>query len=179
MTLSCVLAAVIFAFTSAQINVITAAKSMPELFSFFGNNFLPPSFGAVRNYVPLLFQTVFFAIMGTYISAVLAFVFGLLISPKTNHIKWLRAAVLFLMSFLRNVPFLVWAALLVYIFGIGDMVGLIALIFATLGFLSRSYAESMNEIPDSKLEALKACGGSRLQILIHGLIPEFVPSWIN
>ena len=178
-TLSCLIAAVVFAFVSAEINVITAAKSMPELFAFFGNNFLPPNFSAVRNYIPLLFQTVIFAIMGTYISAVLAFVFGLLISPKTNHIKWLRALVLFVMSFLRNVPFLVWAALLVYIFGIGNMVGLIALIFATLGFLSRSYAESINEIADSKFEALTACGGSHLQILIHGLIPEFVPSWIN
>jgi len=178
-TLSCLVVAIILVFTSAKINVITAAKSMPELFAFFGNNFLPPNFGAVRSYVPLLFQTIIFAIMGTYISAVLAFVFGLLISPKTNRVKWLRAAVLFVMSFLRNVPFLVWAALLVYIFGIGNMVGLIALIFATLGFLSRSYAESINEIPDSKLEALKACGGSQLQILIHGLIPEFVPSWIN
>ena len=82
-------------------------------------------------------------------------------------------------SFLRNIPVLVWAALLVYIFGIGNMVGLIALVFATLGFLARSYSESINEVAGSKLESLKASGASYLQILFHGLVPEFVPALIN
>ncbi len=53
------------------------------------------------------------------------------------------------------------------------------MIIATLGFLSRSYCDSLNEIPNSKLEALKASGASDLQILWHGLLPCFVPSLIN
>ncbi len=82
-------------------------------------------------------------------------------------------------SFLRNIPVLVWASLFVYIFGIGNMVGLLALTVATLGFLARSYADSIDEIGSSKLEALRAAGASYWQILFHGLIPEFIPSWIN
>jgi len=178
-TLSFLLAAIVLAFTAADISIIAAAEGIPAFFKFFAENFLPPNFAVVRSYIPLIFQTVLFAVMGTYISAFLAFVFGLLLSPKTNPIRWLRTVVLFFMSFLRNVPFLVWAALLVYIFGIGNMVGLISLIFATLGFLSRSYAESLNEIADAKLEALKSCGASYMQILFHGVIPAFIPSWLN
>ena len=177
--LSCVIIAAISAFVIADINIVSAITAVPEFIGFFIKNFLPPNFTNTKSYFPLILQTIMFAVVGTYISAILAFLFGLLLSERTNHIRWLRMSILTIMSLFRNVPFLVWASVLVYIFGIGNMVGLIALVIATLGFLSRSYAESINEIPEAKLEALKACGASYLQILFHGLIPTFVPAWIN
>lgn len=170
---------VLGAFIYLKIDPIVAIASVPEFISFFFNNFWSPDFGNLANYIPLIIDTIFFAVVGTYISAILGLLFGILLSEQTNRFGWLRFIVRFFLSFLRNVPILAWAAILVYIFGIGNMVGLIALIFATLGFLSRSYSESINEIAGSKLEALRACGASYFQILFHGLIPEFIPSWIN
>ena len=85
----------------------------------------------------------------------------------------------FVVSFFRNIPVLIWASLLVFVFGIGNMVGLIALVLATIGFLARSYAESINEIAGTKLEALRASGASWFQLVFHGIIPEFAPAWIN
>jgi phosphonate ABC transporter, permease protein PhnE len=161
------------------INPIIAVMAFPEFFAFFTERFWPPNFKNITTYIPLILETILFAVVGTYISAILAFLFGLLLSEKTNPFAWLRGVIRFIISFMRNVPILIWASLFVYIFGIGNMVGLITLVVATLGFLSRSYSESMNEIAGAKLEALKACGGSYLQVLFHGLIPEFVPSWIN
>lgn len=179
LSLLCLIAVTILVFIKSEINIITAVKGFPEFVKFFVKNFLPPNFKNIASYIPLILQTIMFAVVGTYISAFLAFVFGLLLSEKTNPVTWLRMIVLFIMSLFRNVPFLVWASLLVYIFSIGNMVGLIALVLATLGFLARSYAESINEIADSKMEALKASGASYLQILFHGIIPEFIPSWLN
>ena len=127
----------------------------------------------------LQIYVVLFAIVGTYLSAFLAFVCGLLMSEQTNPYPFVRTSVRMVISFLRNIPVLVWASLFVYIFGIGNMVGLLALTVATLGFLARSYADSIDEIGSSKLEALRAAGASYWQILFHGLIPEFIPSWIN
>ena len=101
------------------------------------------------------------------------------LSDKTNPITPLRLLCRGIISFLRNVPVLVWASILVYMFGVGEIVGLLALIIATLGFLSRSYAESISEIAGSHLEALQTAGASYGQVLVHGLIPEFLPSWIN
>ncbi len=178
-TASVAVLAVAAIFVYLGVNPLSAATSLPDFISFFVGNFLPPSFNNIASYIPLAVETVLFAVVATYISAILAFVFGILISESTNSIKWLRLAVRFFMSFLRNIPVLVWAALLVYIFGIGNLVGLLALVIATLGFLARSYGESLNEIAGSKLEALKASGASFPQILFHGIIPEFVPSWMN
>lgn len=162
-----------------EISPWEAVTGFPEFIGFFITKFLPPTFENIMQYIPSVFDTVLFAIVGTYLSAFLAFVCGLLMNEKTNHIAPLRIAVRGIISFLRNIPVLIWASILVYIFGVGEIVGLIALVIATLGFLARSYAESIDEIAGSRLEALEASGASYWQVLWHGLIPEFVPSWIN
>ncbi|ROY46608.1 phosphonate ABC transporter, permease protein PhnE [Enterococcus casseliflavus] len=174
-----VVVAVLLSFAYLQINVVEAFRSLPAFVGFFVQNFFPANFANIRSYLPLVAETVLFAIVGTYLSAFLAFVCGLLMSEQTNPYPFVRTSVRMVISFLRNIPVLVWASLFVYIFGIGNMVGLLALTVATLGFLARSYADSIDEIGSSKLEALRAAGASYWQILFHGLIPEFIPSWIN
>lgn len=170
---------IVLTFIYLEVNPFTILTAFPDFIVFFVQNFFPADFSNLASYLPLILETILFAVVGTYFSAFLAFFFGLLMSEKTNPIAWLRIISRFMMSFLRNIPVLVWASLLVYVFGIGNMVGLIALIIATLGFLARSYAETMNEIAGSKLEALQASGASYLQVLFHGLIPEFIPAWLN
>jgi phosphonate transport system permease protein len=172
-------ACIVGSFVYLRVNPVTALAAFPDFGAFFADRFIPPDFGNVASYLPLIVETVLFAVVGTYISAVLALVFGLLLSEKTNGVAWLRGAVRFVVSLMRNVPVLVTASLLIYILGIGSLVGIIAMVLATLGFLSRSYAESINEIAGSKLESLKASGASYPQILFHGLMPAFVPGWIN
>lgn len=162
-----------------EISPWEAMLGFPEFIRFFVTKFLPPAFANVKEYIPAVFDTVLFAIVGTYLSAFLAFVCGILMNEKTNHIAPLRIAVRGIISFMRNVPVLVWASILVYVFGVGEIVGLLALVIATLGFLSRSYAESIGEIAGNRLEALEASGAGYWQVLWHGLIPEFIPSWIN
>lgn len=162
-----------------EISPSEAVKGFPAFVRFFVIKFLPASFKNIRAYVPAVIDTVLFAVAATYLSTALSFLFGLLMSDKTNPITPLRLLCRGIISFLRNVPVLVWASILVYMFGVGEIVGLLALIIATLGFLSRSYAESISEIAGSHLEALQTAGASYGQVLVHGLIPEFLPSWIN
>ena len=174
-------AAVVFCGCMAylEISPSEAVIGFPAFVRFFVIKFLPASFKNIRAYVPAVIDTVLFAVAATYLSTALSFLFGLLMSDKTNPITPLRLLCRGIISFLRNVPVLVWASILVYMFGVGEIVGLLALIIATLGFLSRSYAESISEIAGSHLEALQTAGASYGQVLVHGLIPEFLPSWIN
>ena len=156
-----------------------AALSVPALFSFLGANFWPPNFDGFAGHVPIVLRTLHFAVVGTYISALLAFALGLLMSREMNPCAPLRAGARFFASFLRNVPVLVWASVLVFIFGIGALVGVVALVVSGLGFLGRSYAESMNDIAGRKLEAIRASGAGYAQVLWHGLLPEFAPAWLG
>jgi len=174
------LAAIIFmSFFYLQVNPVNVFASFPSFFRFLNNNFLPPNFTGITAQLPIVRRTLLFAVVGTYISAFIAFFFGLLMARETNPFPPIRGTVRFFVSFLRNVPLLVWGTVLVFIFGIGSLLGVVTLVLATLGFLARSYADSIDEIAGTKLEALRANGAGYWQVMFHGLIPEFIPAWIN
>ena len=172
-------AIVIFSFRYLDVSILDIFRSFPSLFRFFANNFFPPNFSSINLHLPVVMHTLLFAVVGTYISAILAFFLGILMTEAFCPLKPVRAAVRFLMSFLRNVPLLIWATIMVYIFGIGTIVGIMALVLCTLGFLARSYAESINDIASGRLEALRSGGAGYMQVLVHGLIPEFIPAWVD
>ncbi|MCL2287457.1 MAG: phosphonate ABC transporter, permease protein PhnE [Firmicutes bacterium] len=151
----------------------------PSFVSYIAANFFPPSIDNINIYARTVLYTVAFAVVGTYISALLSFIFGMLMAEEITPYPIVRIATRFIMTFLRTIPVVIWASIMVFIFGIGSMVGLIALILSTTGFLSRSYAESINEIAAKKLEPLKVSGVRTPQLIIHGLLPEFAPAWIN
>ncbi len=174
-----ILAVLIFSVVYLEISFIDMLMGLPSFVMFFFEKFFPPNAENIQQYIPAVIDTLGYAVISTYISTIIAFIFGILISENTNKFKTLRVIARSFISILRNIPFIIWGALLIYIFGIGGIVGVLALILVTIGFLSKSYAESIDEISGDKLEALRANGSSYLQILFHGVIPQFVPSWIN
>ncbi len=173
------LALVFFSCWYLEISPMDLLLSFPDFISFFTANFLPPNFSDWQEFLPSVLDTIFFAIVATYISTFFAMFFGLMMSELVNPFKPLRVVFRGIVSFFRNIPVMIWASLLVYAFGVGELVGLIALVIATIGFLSRSYADSINELDKRNLEALKACGASPLQVLWHGTLVLFKPSFIN
>jgi len=172
-------ALVIMAFRWLGVNPVNVFVSFPSFVRYVNSYFLPPNFSGITTHMPTALRTLLFAVVGTYISAFVAFFFGVLMSREFNPFPVMRGALRFFISFLRNVPLLVWGTVLVFIFGIGSMLGVVTLVLATLGFLARSYADSIDDIAGTKLEALRANGAGYLQVLFHGLVPEFILSWIN
>jgi len=171
---------IIFAsFVFLEVNPLDILAAPIPMITFLVEDFFPPNFSNFPHYLPAILATLFFAIGATYISAFLAFIFGVLMSERLNPNPIVRNIIRYFVSFLRNIPVLIWAQLLIFVFGIGNMVGLIALVLATVGFLARSYAESMDDIAGERLEAIQATGASYMQTLVHGLIPEFSTAWLN
>ena len=178
-TVAMVAAVVVLCFIYLGIDPLRLFMVTPTFVSYVAINFFPPSFNNVQVYISAVLHTVAFAVVGTFISAILSFIFGLLMAEAITPFSALRIVVRCIMTFMRNIPVIIWVSLMVFIFGIGSMVGLVALVLATTGFLSRSYAESINEIAAKKLEPLRASGVSTPGLIIHGLMPEFAPAWIN
>lgn len=179
LTTGLILGVFVFSTIYLEVSLLDLLIRFPRFIGFFFDRFLPPRFDRLFQYTPLIIETILFAVVATYISSVLSFLIGLSMSEFYNPFPWLRAVARFVVSFFRNIPILVLAQLLVFVFGIGRMVGLIALILATLGFLARAYAESINEIGAEKLEGIQATGATRAQVLVHALVPAFVPAWLN
>ncbi len=179
LALAGVLAVVVASFQLLGVNPFDTLAAFPEFGTFFVERFMPPNLSAIGQQWHLIVQTLWFAVAATFVSSALATLCALVMSEVTNPVAWTRVALRTVLSVFRNVPMLVWATLLIFVFGIGPMVGLIAIILAMMGFLARSYADSLTSVAGSKIEALKASGASRRQILCHGIFPEFVPAWLN
>ncbi|KAA9299053.1 MULTISPECIES: phosphonate ABC transporter, permease protein PhnE [Aerococcus] len=154
-------------------------QSLPKFITFFFNKFFPVHFGIIPEIIPDLLQTLAFAVVATCLATLVSLLLAFLMSRKIMDIRWLRISIRGFVSLLRNIPVVIWASVLVYIFGIGSMVAVIALFIALTGFLAKAFADSIDDIPNQTLEGLRACGASDLQIIRHGIVPQFIPQLMN
>lgn len=67
-----------------EISPSDAVKGFPAFARFFAVKFLPASFKNIRAYVPAVVDTVLYAVVATYLSTALSFLFGLLMSEKNE-----------------------------------------------------------------------------------------------
>lgn len=73
---------------------------------------------------------------------------------------------------LRSVPELVFALLLVRIFGLGPTAGVVAISLSYSGMLAKVYAEIIESSNDHASHALMKNGASRLQAFSYGTLPQ-------
>lgn len=171
--------ALVFSIWYIKFDFIEFIAGIPIFLRFLFVDFLPPNVSDVSRYVQPVLDTLAFGIVATFISSILGLVAAFLMAHNTSPHPALRMALRGSVSFLRNIPFLVWASILVVLFGVGTMPGVFALILFGFGFLARVYAEAIEEIDKHAVEAVEACGATYLQKLKHAVIPQFVPGYIS
>lgn len=155
--------------------------SVPAFFQFLFRSFLPPDLGKLPRYFDAIMSTVYAAIVSTTISASIAFILSFVVADKTTPHKAISVDIRSILSLFRNVPTMVWAAVLTIVFGIGITAGIIALIIFSVAFLTRVLSDAIDETDNGIIEAMMSVGSTRFEIIIHGIIPTFIPtcySWI-
>lgn len=179
LSLALFLAAFLLAVWYIQFDIMSFVEGIPIFIRFLLFDFFPPNGSDLGAYAQPVLDTLAFGVVATCISACLGILFGFLMAHNTTPHPAVRTAVRGVICFVRNVPFLVWASLLVVIFGVGALPGIIALILFGSGFLSRVYAESLEEADKHPLEALDACGATYWHKVKHAVIPQFMPGFIS
>lgn len=165
------------------------ANMLRSLLRFVGG-MIPPDFG--RGFVfsigPLLMQTVAISVLGTLMGVVIG---GILAIPATSTLVLLRPdspgaharterrlrwsiywAPRLALNLLRSIPDLVWVLICILVVGIGPFAGTIAIGLHTAGVLGKLYAETMEEVPQRPVEALRALGAGPLQLLAWAIWPQ-------
>jgi len=164
---------------ASEFNFIEALDVLPGVFGFITEDFLPPAYEALPNLVSPLLDTFFMAVVATITGALLSIILALLAATPTSPSPVFQVMIRSFVSFLRNIPSLAWALILVPAFGIGKFVGLLALFIGSLGTMTRFFTESIEEIDLGGLEAMRSVGGSYWQSLKSGVIPQVLPSLIS
>lgn len=170
---------VFWAMRYVNFNFIDLVQSIPIFISFIFVDFFPPNISDLAAYVDPIINTLFISIVVTCISSVLAMLIAFFMAYNTSPHPIFRYTSRGIVTFLRSIPFLLWASLLVAILGVGTLPGIIGLILYGTAFLARVYAESIEEIGSNATEALDAVGSTYLQKVKHAIIPQFLPSFFS
>jgi phosphonate transport system permease protein len=116
--------------------------------------------------------TIQMAIMGTLGAVVLSLPLSLLAARNISPHPLIYQVMRLILNFMRSIPELVWALLFVAAFGLGPFPGVLALVFGSVGSLTRVYAEAIEQINPQQVMAVRATGANSLQTFIYAVIPQ-------
>jgi phosphonate transport system permease protein len=161
-----------------RFNPIAALLSQGEFWNFILSDFVPPSMGRLEALLGAATQTMYMALASTGLSAILALFLSFWGTPAITRSVLINSGIRAFASILRNIPTLVWAFILVAAFGIGTVVGILSLIIATTGALTRFFIEILDEAAEETIEPLLAAGAPMPAIVTQALLPGAMPGFI-
>lgn len=142
-----------------------------DFFGFF-TKLLHPDWRALKQIWRPLIETLQMAYLGTIFGTLLAAPLIFMASYNTSineTSRWIARSIL---TILRSIPDLLYAALLVPVLSIGPLSGIVALTLFTMAVLSKLGSETVEAIDPGPLEALRATGAGRNQVIVYGALPQ-------
>ena len=124
-------------------------------------------------------ETVQMALAGTFLALLVAFPVGFLAARNTTPHPLVYHAVRSVLNFLRTIPDLALGLLFVAAVGLGAFAGTLALAIHTATVLGKLLSESVENIDEGVVEAIRATGAGYTQVLSFGVLPQILPDLIS
>ena len=137
----------------------------------FLKSFFPPDFSIWREVLSGLWETIQISVLATAIATLIALPISLASSQKLSPL-YLRAIMMALLSFIRAIPSLIWALLSVAVVGPYPLAGVIALVFYSLGYLGKFFADALDAQDYQVPQYLMRSGAHPIQAFQYGLWPN-------
>ena len=167
----------IWAWNSIGLDLGVLVRESDSLAGLF-ERLTPPTFIGLEKILELTLETVYMAVVGTIIGGLIAVPLAFL-SSKHNTVAVTRLVSGLLISFFRSVPELVVALVAVVLFGVGEIAGVIALAYTSVGMIGRLTATAIDQLPRDAEISLKTTGASNLQVLWGVKIPLLWPQLLS
>lgn len=126
-------------------------------------------------------ETVLMSIAATTVASIFALFLALVGSRSTRMNKVFSVLARGIASLFRNIPLVAWAMVLMLAFSQSPITGYLALFFGSLGFLTRAFIETIDEVSNNSVEALQATGAAYFHIVFQAVLPSSLPqiiSWV-
>ncbi len=137
-----------------------------------------------------LWDTVYVTFLATFFAIVLGLPLGMiLVAGDAKGIRPLPKPLMkflnVLINLLRSIPFLILIVMVIpltrLIIGtsVGTVASIVPLVVAAFPFVARLVESSLREVNPNIIETAQSMGATPMQIMLHVLLPESVPSLIN
>jgi phosphonate transport system permease protein len=168
--LVCVFALWMTGFFDAE-RLIEGGPALAQLAS----EMVPPDFSRWRHWIVPLADTLAMSVAGTALAIVLSLPLALVAAPNTSPNVVVAQFSRLLLSALRSVPELIMGIVFVAAVGFGALPGVLALALHSTGMVGKFYAEAIEHVDPRPLEAARAAGASRFQVITHAVLPQVLP----
>ena len=152
-------------------------KGAPWIWDFL-TRMLPPNFGFMAVLVKPALETIQIAIWGTLLAIFLAVPICFFAARNLSPSAYIFHTTRQVLNIARGINEIILALIFVAAVGLGPFAGVIALAIHGAGMLGKFFAESIEEIDQGPIEALRATGAGSLQVIIYGVMPQVITAWI-
>lgn len=147
-----------------------------------GANFLgamiPPEFTRWRLLVDNLLETLEIAVIASAVGIILSLPIGL-IAARNLMPAWATWPARTLIAISRSFHPVIFAILFVKAVGFGPLAGILTLIFASIGFIGKLFAEAIEEISLKPVEACRAAGAPFMSVIFFAVLPQVLNRFIG
>jgi phosphonate transport system permease protein len=163
---------VLYALSTLEITWARIERGLPQGAKFLSRMW-PPNFEAQKMQLLRegMIESIEIAVLATFFGVLLSLPLGVLAARNLMPpiVSWAARA---LIALLRSFNPLIVAILFVKAIGFGALAGILALIVGSLGFVSKLFAEAIEEMNLKQVEAVRATGASFMSVLIMGVLPQ-------
>ena len=138
----------------------------------------PPDFSRVSLLVDGVAESLQIAIISSFFGIVISLFVGLLAARNMMPII-ITAPVRGFIALCRSFHPVIIAIIFVKAVGFGALAGILTLIFASIGFIAKLFAEAIEEISFNPVEAIKATGASFFSVIIYAVMPQVFTRFIG
>ena len=160
-----------------EANPARLVRGAPWMWDFV-RRMVPPDLRVLPSALVGAVATIEIALLGTGLAAALAVPLGFLsarnVAPPTLYYG-VRTA----LNFFRSIDTLVYALLFVAAVGLGPFPGMLAVVAYTTTSLAKLYSETIEGIEPGPVDAIRASGATRLQVLRFGILPQVLPLFLS
>lgn len=155
--------------------------AIPRVVVWMAKNLVPnaKAWSRLPRILDKLADTVLMSVMSSVTASIFALLFALLGSVTTRPNGFFAVLSRAIASINRNIPIAAWAMIFLLSFGQSSFTGFLALFFASFGFLTRAFMETIDEASASSVEALRASGASYSQVVAQAVIPSSLPQMMS
>lgn len=132
---------------------------------------VPPDASQWQYVLAAALESIQVAILGTVLAIIASFFLAFLaaanITPHPAVAWFIRGAA----SLLRAIPTLIWALIFIVAVGLGPLPGVLAIMVGAVGSLVKVFAQSLEEVDEGVIEAMRSTGAGWFSMVVQGVLP--------
>ncbi|PID74687.1 MAG: phosphonate ABC transporter, permease protein PhnE [Desulfobacterales bacterium] len=144
----------------------------------FLGEMVPVDFSRWRLLIENLIETIEIAIIASAFGVLFSLPVGMF-AARNLMPPWVTWPFRVFIALCRSFHPVIFAILFVKAVGFGPLAGILTLIFASIGFIGKLFAEAIEEISLKPLEALRAAGAPFISVIMYAVLPQVLNRFIG